>query len=194
MKRLHGFSPVFWGMHSRRAPRAVLIAVAAGLGMSLSAWTLMSPAGTVGWSAASAPLDPAPTIAPDPVEHACLALTLYWEAKNEGRNGMIAVAWVVLNRRSHPDFPKRICEVVRQGGERPGCQFSYWCDGKGDAPRAQDLWTLAEDVARETLLHPPPDPTAGALFFHSTLLASVPWHGQGGRTRTGQIGRHVYYR
>ena len=30
-------------------------------------------------------------------EQNCLALNLYWEARGEGRSGMIAVGWVVLN-------------------------------------------------------------------------------------------------
>jgi spore germination cell wall hydrolase CwlJ-like protein len=35
----------------------------------------------------------------DANEVRCLALTLYWEARAEGRSAMEAVAWVVLNRR-----------------------------------------------------------------------------------------------
>ena len=41
----------------------------------------------------------------DVAQRTCLAHTLYWEAKNEGREGMIAVGWVVLNRRNHEEFP-----------------------------------------------------------------------------------------
>jgi len=122
----------------------------------------------------------------------CLALTLYWEAGSEGREGMIAVGWVVLNRRAHPEFPSTVCEVVRQGGEQPGCQFSYWCDGRGDAPQDQELWAQAAAVARELLSDRVADPTGGALFFHAASLTAVPWKRP--RERTLQIGNHIYYR
>ena len=124
-------------------------------------------------------------------QRTCLAQTLYWEAKNEGREGMIAVGWVVLNRRGHEEFPSTVCEVVHQGGETPPCQFSWWCDGKSDRPREPDNWALAREVAGLLLAEPPPDPTGGALFFHSAAI-DVPWKVD--RTRTARIGNHIYYR
>ena len=132
----------------------------------------------------------APQSAPGALE--CLALTLYWEAGNERRTGMVGVGWVVLNRRAHPDFPSTVCEVVRQGGEMPGCQFTYWCDGKGDTPRARDVWTRARAVADDMLANRTADPTGGALFFHAVSLGDAPWKVP--RTRTTQIGKHLYYR
>jgi spore germination cell wall hydrolase CwlJ-like protein len=121
----------------------------------------------------------------------CLALTLYWEARNEGRRGMVPVGWVVLNRRQHPTFPSSVCRVVREGGERPPCQFSFWCDGRSDAPPDDESWTLARSVAEEMLSRPPTDPTRGALYFHSVSVAPA-WAKE--RRRTVRIGQHVYYR
>ena len=127
----------------------------------------------------------------DVAQRTCLAHTLYWEAKNEGREGMIAVGWVVLNRQNHEEFPSTLCGVVHQGGETPPCQFSWWCDGKSDRPREQDNWALAREVADLLLSESPPDPTDGALFFHSAGI-DVPWRMK--RTRTAKIGNHIYYR
>jgi spore germination cell wall hydrolase CwlJ-like protein len=76
-------------------------------------------------------------------EQQCLALSLYWEARGEGREGMIAVGWTLLKRVQSREFPSTPCGVVRQGGERPPCQFSWWCDGKSDRPRNQDSWEQA---------------------------------------------------
>lgn len=121
----------------------------------------------------------------------CLARTLYWEAKNEGREGMIAVGWVVLNRQQHEKFPSGLCEVVYEGGETPPCQFSWWCDGESDRPREAGNWERALQVADLLLREPPPDPTDGALFFHSADI-DVPWRVE--RARTAQIGNHIYYR
>jgi len=121
----------------------------------------------------------------------CLALALYWEAKSEGVEGMLAVASVVLNRVAHPQFPDTVCGVVTQGGEQPPCQFSWWCDGRSDRPTEAAAWQLAQSLARSSVGRVPRDATRGALFFHNTSIAT-PWVRK--RERTVQIGRHVFYR
>ena len=136
-----------------------------------------------------APLSRAEAREVDP-EH-CLALTMYFEARAEGHHGMLAVASVVLNRVRHSQFPDTVCEVVKQGGESPPCQFSWWCDGKSDMPTEARPWWRAQALARAILRQPPYDSTAGALFFHADYIAE-PWRLP--RTRTVQIGRHIFYR
>jgi N-acetylmuramoyl-L-alanine amidase len=121
----------------------------------------------------------------------CLALAMYWEAQSEGREGMLAVASVVLNRVAHPEFPDTVCAVVKQGGEAAPCQFSWWCDGKSDRPTDPRAWALAWHIADKVLRDPPPDLTSGALFFHNTAIGT-PWARE--RQRTVQIGQHVFYR
>jgi len=121
----------------------------------------------------------------------CLALAMYWEAKSEGEEGMTAVASVVLNRVAHPQFPASVCAVVKQGGEAPPCQFSWWCDGKSDRPVDAHAWSTASRIAERALQAPPSDPTRGALFFHNTAIDN-PWVRK--RKRTVQIGRHIFYR
>jgi N-acetylmuramoyl-L-alanine amidase len=119
----------------------------------------------------------------------CLALAMYWEAKSEGPDGMLAVASVVLNRVAHPEFPDTVCGVVKQGGESPPCQFSWWCDGRSDRPIEAHAWATATRIAERALRSPPSDLTDGALFFHNISIAT-PW----ARKRTVQIGQHVFYR
>jgi spore germination cell wall hydrolase CwlJ-like protein len=121
----------------------------------------------------------------------CLALTLYWEARAGGRDAMVAVGSVVLNRRNHPAFPNTICGVVRHGGETPPCQFSYWCDGEPEVPQNNTAWRLARKVAVKMLTNPPEDPTGDALFYHAVEIAN-PWTVD--RTRTALIGGHIFYR
>jgi spore germination cell wall hydrolase CwlJ-like protein len=104
---------------------------------------------------------------------------------------MEAVAWVVLNRRKNPEFPKTICAVVREGGEKPPCQFSYWCDGKAETPQNDEAWKRTRKIATDMLENPSRDPTGRALFFHSSDIAP-PWTKE--RKRTAQIGRHIFYR
>jgi len=55
----------------------------------------------------------------------------------------------------------------------------------------RDSWIRAQVIAGRLLVDPPPDPTDGALFFHSTSIP-VPWVRP--RTRTARIGNHVFYR
>jgi spore germination cell wall hydrolase CwlJ-like protein len=121
----------------------------------------------------------------------CLALTLYWEARGQTPKAMRAVGWVVLNRRDHPEFPETICRVVRDGGENPPCQFSYWCDGRADAPTNEDAWKRAQKIASELLHDPTPDPTKGALYFHAADL-KPPWSAE--RKRVARVGDHIFYR
>ena len=119
----------------------------------------------------------------------CLALTMYWEARGEGRDGMIAVGWTVLNRVRTPGFPGTPCAVVHQGGRRPPCEFSWWCDGKSDRPREASSWRLAQSLAEQLLVRPPRDPTRGALWYHNTSIRR-PWQ----HVRTKRIGHHIFYR
>ena len=102
---------------------------------------------------------------------------------------MLAVGWTVLNRVSSARFPATPCGVVHQGGERPPCQFSYWCDGKSDRPRDSRSWRSALMIAAQLMQDPPPDPTGGALYFHNRSVRTP-----GRRVRTARIGAHVFYR
>ena len=127
----------------------------------------------------------------EPTALRCLALTVYWEARADGRKAMEAVGWVVLNRVKNPDFPDSVCQVVREGGEKSPCQFSYWCDGQPDEPKNEDAWAEAREVAARLLNKPSADPTGGALFYHAVGVTPN-WARE--HKRTVIIGRHVFYR
>ena len=125
----------------------------------------------------------------DPQAQHCLAEVMYWEARGEGPQGMLAVASVVLNRVEDQRFPDSVCSVVRQGGETPPCQFSWWCDGKADTPANPVKWAESLNLANTILTERPDDPTDGALFYHNTSIKD-PWR----RPLTARIGRHIFYR
>ena len=69
----------------------------------------------------------------------CLALNIYFEARNQPTSGQIAVAEVTLNRVASRNYPNTVCGVVHQGPisswwkkkhnkivpVRNRCQFSY---------------------------------------------------------------------
>jgi spore germination cell wall hydrolase CwlJ-like protein len=124
-------------------------------------------------------------------EKRCLTLAMYWEAREEGRKGMTAIGWVILNRLKSKKFPRTICEVVRQKRTKRRCQFAFWCDGRSDEPKNRKVWKMANHLAAKLLSKPPRDPTRGALFFHSDRIR-VPWAIK--RKRTVHLGCHIYYR
>lgn len=128
-------------------------------------------------------------VAVDAQAQECMALAMYWEARGEGRAGMLAVGSVVMNRVHDERFPANVCSVVRQGGETAPCQFSWWCDGRSDRPAQDALWSESRETAREVLTGEPDDPTDGALYFHHESI-EPPWQ----KERTVSIGSHVFYR
>ncbi len=123
----------------------------------------------------------------------CMALNLYWEARSEGHEGMLAVGWVVLNRMAHVKFPNTVCDVIQQGGQEPPCQWSWWCDGRSDKPTEPGAWASAQEVAQQLLgPSPPEDPSFGALWFHHEKLSVPNWLKS--HEPTAYIGRHIFYK
>ncbi|HYC96608.1 cell wall hydrolase [Brevundimonas sp.] len=122
----------------------------------------------------------------------CLTQAVYYEARGEGREGMKAVAQVVLNRARHPAFPKSVCGVVFQGaGRRTGCQFSFTCDGsmRGRVNRA--AWNRARDIASSALSGAVYAQVGNATHFHTTGV-SPQWRNS--LVRVSQVGDHLFYR
>ena len=105
------------------------------------------------------------------------ALNLYHEARSQGRDGMIAVGWVVKNRIADPTYPDDAVAVITQKRGR-NCEWGWWCDGKSDKPTEEDKWVEAQAVTAELLSeNPPEDPTGGALWFHETFRNRPGWMG-----------------
>ena len=130
-------------------------------------------------------------------ELTCLAKNIYHESANESDLGKIAVAMVVLNRVSSPDFPNTICEVIYQPSRTPanakGCQFSWTCDGKSDAIRSQEKYqsivALSRDILRSqgTLV----DIVDGALYYHAVYVKPS-WAKY--FQRVARIDTHIFYK
>jgi spore germination cell wall hydrolase CwlJ-like protein len=123
----------------------------------------------------------------------CLALNIYFEARNEDLEGKRAVGHVVMNRVRDAAFPGSVCQVIRDGGERRRgrCQFSWWCDGRSDKPIDNLAWRESREIAWDILRGATRDPTGGALWYHADYVAPA-WRTQFGSGR--QIGHHIFYR
>jgi spore germination cell wall hydrolase CwlJ-like protein len=78
----------------------------------------------------------------------CLALNVYFEARNQDTDGQILVAEVTMNRVADDRFPDEICAVVWQNKA-----FSWTHDGKPDVPKNIEAWLKAQIVSYEVLLN-----------------------------------------
>ena len=144
-------------------------------------------------------LSQSPKIFIDPAEKKCLALNIYFEAAIESTAGKLAVAQVTLNRVRSNRYPDTICEVVKEGAhysngfpKRNACQFSWYCDGKGDIPRQTRSWTDSQQIA-DYIMNKPDliDITDGATHYHADYINPPRWALK--RQMTLQIDTHIFY-
>jgi len=162
----------------------------------------------VSWKdwAPALPMSPPPfiqeeTTSIDIEESQCLALNIFFEAAVESTAGKLAVAHVTLNRVKSNNYPNSICEVVKEGihhsnglPKRDRCQFSWYCDGKGDIPKKGKLWSESVDLAnyvveRQNDLR---DITDGATHYHATYIDAPRWTVQ--KKVMARIDQHIFYR
>ena len=121
----------------------------------------------------------------------CLTTAIYYEAASEPDAGQRAVAQVVLNRVAHPLWPNSVCGVVYQGSERPGCQFSFACDGSMARTPVRMWWDRARRVATRALAGDVYAPVGLATYYHTGAVNPV-WAAR--QTFIGAIGAHLFYR
>ncbi|HEU0096814.1 MAG TPA: cell wall hydrolase [Rhizomicrobium sp.] len=141
----------------------------------------------------------APRLAADSVmtqllaEHKCLSEVLYYEARGEGAGGQKAIAEVVFHRMNTGKYGHSICAVVYEGKDRPGCQFSFACNGEMKRPKQFAAWRESEALAAQILTGQVSlkNATGGALNFHAVSVAPD-WADT--MDKTTQIGNHVFYR
>jgi len=121
----------------------------------------------------------------------CLTTAIYYEAALEPRAGQEAVAQVVLNRVRHADYPKSVCGVVFQGSDRPGCQFSFACDGSMARPPVAWAWKQSRDVAERALGGYVQKAVGLATHYHTSWI-TAPWTST--VVKVVQIGQHIFFR
>ena len=108
----------------------------------------------------------------------CMALNIYHEARGESTKGMLAVAYVTMNRVMSPKFPSTVCEVVFQPG-----QFSWTMRSTYKKTIPEQFYALAERV----IIGQVNDLTNGALFFHNTTIPVKQ------KRVKARIGNHIFY-
>lgn len=121
----------------------------------------------------------------------CLTAAVYYEAGNEPDAGKRAVAQVILNRAASPAFPHTICGVVQQGATRPGCQFTFMCDGSLSRTPAAASWMAAQTVARAALSGVVDPDVGSATHYHADYVVPI-WAPT--MIKLVKIGHHIFYR
>jgi len=145
----------------------------------------------------------------------CLAQNMYYEARNQGSAGILAVTAVVFNRVRDSRFPNTICGVIKQGPTRESwktrkikilppkerkyypvknrCQFSWYCDGLSDKPKDLETYERFLNYAIGWLHSTIPfiDITDGALFYHADSVTPG-WAKT--KQKTVEIQDHIFYR
>lgn len=133
-------------------------------------------------------------------EVAWLTKNVYFESRNQGIAGQLAVAMVTINRVFDPRFPNTIEEVVTQAYTyrngfpiRHKCQFSWYCDGKSDKIRD---WESYNDIRRLVVTYLQNrdiifDVTEGAVFYHADYV-NPSWARV--KEKTIEIEDHIFYR
>jgi hypothetical protein len=120
----------------------------------------------------------------------CLTEAVYFEARSESARGQAAVAQVVMNRLDNPNYPKSVCAVVFQGAKRPGCQFTFACDGSMRQPLELAAWDRARRVAEQALAGVRVAAIGTATHYH-TVDVDPYWRAS--MLRVAQVGLHIFY-
>ena len=121
----------------------------------------------------------------------CLTAAVYYEAGNEPDAGKRAVAQVILNRAASSAFPHTICGVVQQGATRPGCQFTFMCDGSLSRTPSAASWMAAQIVARAALSGVVDPDVGSATHYHADYVVPI-WAPT--MIKLVKIGHHIFYR
>lgn len=131
----------------------------------------------------------------------CLALNIYFEARDQDTDSQLAVSMVVLNRAKDSFWPDHVCDVIKQGSYSDGfvrrnkCQFSWYCDGLSDRPYEQDTWIRNLKIAEDSyyLWTNGYDLTNGATNYHAKHVAPL-WNKDFNMHYVATIGDHIFYR
>jgi len=130
----------------------------------------------------------------------CLALNLYFEARDQPVVGQLAVGFSTMNRVKDERYPDTVCEVVKQAKyhawdmENPirhKCQYSWFCDGMSDVPTNDKAMLEATILAANIFYGKVTDISTGATHYHATYVNPY-WADH--MTVLFRIDDHIFYR
>tara|TARA_R110001592_G_scaffold150840_1_gene376859 strand:- start:136 stop:549 length:414 start_codon:yes stop_codon:yes gene_type:complete len=131
----------------------------------------------------------------------CLALNLYFEARDQPVVGQLAVGFSTMNRVADERYPDSVCGVVKQAQYsawdsknpiRHRCQYSWFCDGMSDEPKNSKAMLEATILAANIFYGRVTDISDGATHYHATWINAPYWTEQ--MTTVFTIDDHIFYR
>ena len=130
----------------------------------------------------------------------CLALNLYFEARDQPVVGQLAVGFSTMNRVADERYPDTVCGVVKQAKYnswdpdhpiRHRCQYSWFCDGLSDLPTDDKAMLEATILAANIFYGRVTDISAGSTHYHATYVQPY-WADH--MTVVFTIDDHIFYR
>ena len=130
----------------------------------------------------------------------CLALNLYFEARDQPVVGQLAVGFSTMNRVADERYPDTVCGVVKQAKYnswdsdhpiRHMCQYSWFCDGLSDLPTDDKAMLEATILAANIYYGRVTDISAGSTHYHATYVQPY-WADH--MTVVFMIDDHIFYR
>ena len=122
----------------------------------------------------------------------CLALNMFYEARNENIMGRLMVAEVTLNRVAADNFPDTVCEVVWQNK-----QFSWTHDGLSDEPKKlnnvfdRQAWDEIQRLAMDVMTYPEYALLGSNATHYHTIDVKPYWVED--MQIEGKVGKHLFY-
>lgn len=125
----------------------------------------------------------------------CLKNALYYEARSEGKLGILAVASVIENRKQHPAYPSSYCGVIQQHK-----QFSYVMERRPDIEAIEGRLKTADKAAYAQVSEVADTMVNGR--FEPVLHHSVLWYAKSSvhnywtktKAVAARVGQHVFYK
>ena len=131
----------------------------------------------------------------------CLALNLYFEARDQSQVGQYMVGLSVMNRVRHEHYPGTVCEVVKQARYRKdnktipirhACAYSWWCDGLSDKPTDLKAFSKAKIMAHRIYYGLVTDYSENATHYHATWIEPPYWVAD--MQTINRIDEHIFYK
>lgn len=129
-------------------------------------------------------------------EAECIRQALWYEARGETKDGMLAVASVIYNRKNSQQYPDTYCEVIHQPK-----QFSYVHERSNQglslsiSPKSteeekiyEEIDSIAKNIVKDEF-----EPTLpkGTMWYHATYVKPR-WSKV--KERVAKIKGHIFYK
>lgn len=111
----------------------------------------------------------------------CLSAIMFGEARGEPDVGKVAVAYTAINRKADPNYPKNICQIMKQPA-----QYQFLDYGMPTQTQIAYLMPLAKAILEGRV----DDPTMGAKWYHTRKVKPI-WAKQ--KEVKVAIANHIFY-